>query len=154
MMEKSLNTCPRCKKNKVVNNKYGWCKLCKNEYNSEWRKKKLLEPGWREHMNKLQRGYVLRNKEKILLKQRESHSARRLLVLQHYGSACKCCGESKYEFLAIDHINGGGRKHYKEVGDLVHWIIRNKFPADFRVLCHNCNQALGFYGSCPHNNLV
>jgi hypothetical protein len=25
---------------------------------------------------------------------------------------------------------------------------------DYRVLCHNCNTALGFYGYCPHQPLA
>ena len=29
-------------------------------------------------------------------------------------------------------------------------INSNSFPPGFRVLCHNCNQALGAYGYCPH----
>jgi hypothetical protein len=32
------------------------------------------------------------------------------------------------------------------------WIIRNGFPAGFRVLCHNCNIALARYGVCPHQS--
>jgi len=24
------------------------------------------------------------------------------------------------------------------------------YPTGFRVLCHNCNQAIGLYGYCPH----
>ena len=75
-------------------------------------------------------------------------------VFEHYGKVCACCGEDKIEFLAIDHINGGGTKHRKEVGSGIHlyqWLRRNNYPEGFRVLCHNCNQALGTYGYCPHN---
>ena len=57
-----------------------------------------------------------------------------------------------YEFLAIDHINGGGNKHRKELKNdkLPGWLAKNNFPEGFRILCHNCNMALGFYGFCPH----
>lgn len=43
----------------------------------------------------------------------------------------------------------------KEIGrsSTYFWIIRNKYPKGFRVLCHNCNQAIGSYGECPHKNL-
>lgn len=33
---------------------------------------------------------------------------------------------------------------------MVEWAIKNDFPDVFQVLCHNCNQAIGYYGSCPH----
>ena len=78
---------------------------------------------------------------------------RRETVLTHYGGHCACCGEDTYEFLALDHMNGGGEKHRSEVGQgsyMIAWIINNDFPEDFRVLCHNCNQAIGYYGHCPH----
>ena len=79
----------------------------------------------------------------------------RLEVLRHYSGSeipyCKCCGESHSEFLALDHIYGGGNKHKKEVKHIYKWSKRNGYPPIFRVLCHNCNQALGAYGYCPHN---
>ena len=75
-------------------------------------------------------------------------------VINHYGGSCACCGESRYEFLAIDHINGGGKQHIKSIGDnrLAKWIKRNNYPEGFRILCHNCNMSYGLYGFCPHNN--
>ena len=78
----------------------------------------------------------------------------RMEVLIHYGGnppKCKCCGESTVEFLCIDHINGGGSKKRKALGNghMYTWI-RNNYPEDLQVLCHNCNMAKGFYGTCPH----
>jgi hypothetical protein len=72
-----------------------------------------------------------------------------------YGGSCACCGESRLEFLAIDHTNGGGNKWRKEMNfkrgrDTYRWLIKNNFPLGFRVLCHNCNVSLGHYGYCPH----
>jgi hypothetical protein len=79
--------------------------------------------------------------------------SRRARVLEHYGGHCACCGEAEYEFLAVDHIDGGGEKHRAEVGQgsrMIDWILKSGFPKGFRVLCHNCNQAIGYYGECPH----
>lgn len=70
-------------------------------------------------------------------------------TLTHYGHACACCGEAHYEFLALDHINGDG-KHQDRRKSLALWAYRNGFPDTLRILCHNCNCALGFYGFCPH----
>lgn len=80
-------------------------------------------------------------------------------VLCAYGGqqpCCACCGETRIQFLAIDHINGGGTKHRKSIGvssghKFYLWLRNNDYPPGFRVLCHNCNQAIGSYGVCPHS---
>lgn len=109
--------------------------------------------------------YKKRNKEKLKLYDKSHARKQREIVLDHYGSVCACCGESRYEFLAIDHINGGGNKHRMELGMMVkngigtggggihftRWLIKNDFPDGYRVLCHNCNSSLGHYGYCPHH---
>jgi len=76
---------------------------------------------------------------------------------------CNCCGEKSYlEFLALDHI--AGKKQMDSELELVKleyssklkglrlhkWIIKNDYPDGFQILCHNCNNAKGFYGKCPH----
>ena len=80
--------------------------------------------------------------------------AERYKVLVRYSQdppSCECCGETRLEFLAFDHVNGGGKKHLEEIGYNLHqWLKRNGYPDGFRVLYHNCNQALGHYGYCPH----
>src|SRR3989304_6254325 len=49
-----------------------------------------------------------------------SHRRRlKLNVLRHYSFGelkCACCGDGNIEFLTIDHINGGGAKHRRELG--------------------------------------
>jgi hypothetical protein len=88
---------------------------------------------------------------------RDNHRQWRLEVLEYYGGkppTCFCCGESTYEFLSVDHINGGGNKHRQELmagsRGTVRWLKREGFPDGYRVLCHNCNLSYGFYGYCPH----
>src|SRR3989304_7803960 len=79
-------------------------------------------------------------------------------VFAHYGGdppSCGCCGETHQTFLTIDHTNGGGEKHRKSLGmrggyAFLLWLRKQEFPSGYRVLCHNCNQALGAYGYCPH----
>lgn|SRR5579872_937688 len=84
---------------------------------------------------------------------------RRYRVLSHYSGGtpvCACCGESHLEFLCLDHIDGGGNSERKALGSgsmgVYRHIIRENFPPGYRVLCHNCNMALGFFGYCPHVN--
>ena len=77
----------------------------------------------------------------------------RLQAIETYGGKCKCCGEQRLQFLAIDHIDGNGTEHRKNVignQTVALWLKRNKYPQGFQVLCHNCNSAKGFYGFCPH----
>lgn len=84
----------------------------------------------------------------------------RTRVLDAYGKHCQCCGEPTFEFLAIDHIDGGGREHraflrQRGIGagaGFYRWLEVNGFPLGFQVLCHNCNMAKGFYGVCPHQS--
>ena len=79
------------------------------------------------------------------------HRALRVEVLDRYGRSCVCCGETREEFLTIDHINGGGRKHVQEIGLLYRWLKKHHWPTEgFRVLCMNCNFSRGRYGYCPH----
>lgn len=78
----------------------------------------------------------------------------RLLVLDHYGRMCRCCGEKFIEFLVIDHINNDGNIQRKKFKVDYRWIIKNKYPKDLQVLCHNCNASKSIYGYCPHNSTL
>jgi hypothetical protein len=75
-------------------------------------------------------------------------------VIQAYGGACTCCGETTPEFLAVDHIYGDGKRERGNPGDFYPRLKREGFPKDkYRLLCHNCNMARGLYGRCPHEEL-
>lgn len=81
---------------------------------------------------------------------------RRLELLERYGGKCACCGETRYQFLAIDHINGGGGKHRRtETGatNIGYYLRKQGFPEGYRVLCHNCNHAIARYTICPHTSI-
>lgn len=75
----------------------------------------------------------------------------RLKVIEAYGNKCACCEESMIEFLCIDHVNGGGGKHRKEIGNKIYrWLEKQNYPEGFQVLCWNCNSAKHFNKICPH----
>jgi hypothetical protein len=89
--------------------------------------------------------------------------ALRLEVLNHYSKGkmeCVCCGEKHMEFLSINHMNGGGNKHRKELGinqggsPFYQWLKKNNYPEGYNVMCDNCNNSLGRYGYCPHQRLI
>lgn len=102
------------------------------------------------------RNYYKIHRAKNLLRQHVYYQKLRLICLQKYSNEipfCLCCAEKHIEFLSIDHTNGGGVQHRKEIGKgsrIYIWLIKNNFPSGFQVLCHNCNMAKAFYKVCPH----
>lgn len=76
-------------------------------------------------------------------------------VLKAYGNACACCGEEEQIFLAVDHFNGGGGRHRKELGfsgsRFYQWLKERGYPKEYQLLCSNCNWAKHVTkGKCPH----
>jgi hypothetical protein len=126
----------------------------KKDYLKRWQHRN------RKSIQRKRRLYYLRNRGRILgpeVKQRNkaARDARKAEVILHYShgeNKCSCCGEKTYEFLSLDHINGGGTAHRKALGggQFFLWLHRNGFPKGYQVLCFNCNLAKGFYGQCPH----
>lgn len=100
---------------------------------------------WRE--NNLERAKEITNKAKKKYEERCKK-----LVFEHYGKECACCREGEQMFLTIDHINGGGTKHRKEIRSKISvWLFRNNFPEGFQTLCFNCNWGKHVNGGvCPH----
>ena len=101
--------------------------------------------------------YCAKHMDVVREGERRRQQERRMIVLKHYSGEtprCQCCGETIYEFLTIDHIEGGGTKHRNTGGahDIVKWLIKNNFPEGFRVLCFNCNCSRRG-GECPHKRL-
>lgn len=75
-------------------------------------------------------------------------------VFEMYGNQCVCCGETRKEFLTIDHKNGGGNQERKNGFKIYH--LRKRFleqgvSPDFQLLCMNCNFSKGIHGYCPHD---
>ena len=66
-------------------------------------------------------------------------------VMRHYSPNLKCmrCGISNIHVLSIDHIQGNGKQHRQNIGNIggfafYRWLHRNKYPLGFQVLCMNC----------------
>ena len=81
----------------------------------------------------------------------------KLEVLSHYSNGkpkCACCGWDKdMDGLSIDHKYGRkNTKHPKGMssGPLYRHIKKEVYPDEYRVLCLNCNAAIGHHGKCPH----
>lgn len=138
------------------------CKTCLAILGKKWASKN------KDYLNAYRRKWVEKNKERLfarrkelyfknhkhmLDKMRERYRGLKEQIFEAYGHACACCGETRKEFLCVDHINGGGSKDRKGNPQGVYVRIRQQgFPKDkYRLMCHNCNMSLGFYGYCPHH---
>lgn len=122
------------------------CKFCSTLFESS-RSDALRCPACRDKYLK-----EYRRREDTKERRKKSNRKIRERLFEGYGGKCVCCGESRFEFLALDHVNGGGRKERqtKSTQQIALKAIKNNFPPDYQILCHNCNQAKGWYGMCPH----
>jgi len=74
-------------------------------------------------------------------------------VFTHYGNgkcACVRCGFDDIRALSIDHINGGGNEHRRELQaarpshrgmggtDFYRWLKQHDYPEGYQTLCMNC----------------
>jgi hypothetical protein len=85
------------------------------------------------------------------------HDSGKKMVYEHYGARCNCCGESKYQFLSVDHVNNDGGEERWPNGNritgvhLYRRIISSNFPDKYQILCMNCNFGKRMNGGiCPH----
>lgn len=129
------------------------------------KRKRESQKRWRERNREKDTARKIKwardNRERFNEICRKSRNKLRKEVLEHYSKGkmvCKCCNEDAIEFLAIDHIEGGGNKHRKSISksnspntSIYQWLRKNKYPIGFQVLCHNCNMAKSLYGECPHS---
>ena len=75
-------------------------------------------------------------------------------VIEAYGGKCVCCGETEPVFLTVDHTNGGGGAHRREIGGhrkLKQWLKAAGWPQEgYRLLCMNCQFGYMHGRICPH----
>jgi hypothetical protein len=111
------------------------------------------------------RKFYQKNKEYFKAHARKQYYGYKRRCIEAYSdgkNCCACCGESIFEFLTLDHINGDGAKHREEITgkkrvprsgqELFHYFCTNNFPDKDRlqVLCWNCNCGKRTAKVCPH----
>lgn len=108
-------------------------------FGKEWAEKN------REKMNAYSKKYYVKNAEKHNAHGRENTQKLKKEVLTYYGNGemkCVLCGFDNPFALTIDHINGNGAKHRKQIGGggmkTYLWLKRNNYPEEYRTLCANC----------------
>lgn len=127
------NQCSQCGKDLPIDNEGKRCDSCITIRN-EW----YVESGYKERLA------LIRNED---FRQ----------VLEHYGTKCACCEQDGPIFLTVDHIDGNGEKHRKEIkkygSGFYRWLIDQNFPCGFQILCYNCNMGRHRNGGiCPHKS--
>lgn len=98
---------------------------------------------YREKENALAREYYHRNKDAISVKMKALRKQLRDDIFKLLGDRCSSCGFDDIRALQIDHVNGGGNRMRKDLGDVKHTksilcsIIEGS--TDYQILCANCN---------------
>ncbi len=88
--------------------------------------------------------HYLRHKERISNYGKRKRIEIKTEIITHYGNgklACVKCGFDDIRALSIDHINGSGCTHRKEIPSgtsMYLWLKRNNFPDGYQTLCMNC----------------
>ncbi len=149
------------------------CKTCRHARDKQYRKTNDISVRYKEYQHEYRLTHADRlrenkriwrekNRDVVKAKRRETHRLYRQRLWNeaiNFFGPCACCGEHRQEFLSIDHINGGGRQKRLKNEELSGWSRLIKFSTsgwpeslklEYRILCHNCNQAMGAYGYCPH----
>jgi hypothetical protein len=75
-----------------------------------------------EKVKECNRKWRSNNLDKVKIYSKRRDIKLKYLVLSFYSKGepyCICCGEKTLEFLSIDHINGGGRRHRDELKKMI-----------------------------------
>ena len=86
---------------------------------------------------------------------------RKKIVVHHYSNganACFYCGETRFELLKTDHINGDGvkgRNKGEPSGNvLFRVLIKKGFPKGYQILCRKCDTRKGNMSHTALMNLL
>jgi hypothetical protein len=78
----------------------------------------------------------------------------RVKAIMRYGGRCACCFDDEVAFLVLDHVSGGGtaKRGVDKHNETRRAAIGPFDPAEFQVLCANCNMAKERKEGCPHQS--
>ena len=109
------------------------CKLCNNETAKVYYHKNRTR--YKETRRAWAKAHWAQHRKAIV----EWRRSQRQKALAFLGNKCIHCGETDWECLQIDHIDGGGCKEFRKIGP--QGIVRKvlKGAKDYQLLCANCN---------------
>lgn len=82
---------------------------------------------------------MYKDKHKRYLNQARYRKRLRDAVLAFLGGVCVKCGFSDKRALQVDHVNGGGMKEKRSIGDSAMYLKILGNPDGYQILCANCN---------------
>ena len=94
-----------------------------------------------EHVKQWKRDH----KESVALTARKSRYKKRDEVFALLGNKCARCGFLDTRALQIDHINGGGKRERRKLGQygellkIIKYLKETDENAEYQLLCANCN---------------
>ena len=120
---------------------YGYCKTCTKVKSRITRKKHYdtTKERRREYFDQ----YQASGRRKTVVNAR--YRCLKDQVIEGYGGRCAQCEFADRRALCIDHVNGGGAlERARQLGKeqpatFLRRIIREDFPAQYQLLCANCN---------------
>jgi hypothetical protein len=145
--------CKCCNLKKPINEFRKWrntCRQCLRDSYKDYRlrsieKRRQYDKSYyyshKEYKNKKRYEYHMRDPEKYHRDNQQRTLDLKKAAFEAYGG-CRCmnCDKTDLVILTIDHINGNGIKHRKEVGpNTYRWLKKNNYPKGYQVLCFNCN---------------
>lgn len=123
-----------CKVCGVLINDLNWLPCCQRKNN------KICNICYREWHNK----NYHKNRDGVLERDKIKRKNIKLFIFNHYGNKCDIYSQTNIDLLSIDHIDGNGRQHRKEILGIdsgtafYKWVSKN-LPTNLRLLCFNCN---------------
>lgn len=141
-------------KNKLKEDPFYFIKRQRDFMNKPGNRERAREGGrkWRkEHPDRLKtysREWREKHPGRDRQLKRESLLRMKLAIISsHYSEGamrCQNCGEDNVIILTIDHKNGGGAEHRRQIGSQggSHFYARLRtqgYPEGYQVLCFNCN---------------
>lgn len=134
------------------------CKSCKSETDKIYRKANKNKIRLSKHRHYLENKdaiiakvneYIKNNRAKHNVWGTKAKNKLKTEVLIHYCNGdlkCRLCPESELGLLTIDHVDGNGAEHRREIGlvgrggyPMYQWLKKNGYPKGFQTLCFNCN---------------
>jgi len=112
------------------------CRKCNKQRSSERYQRRSQDADWREQRN---------------LRGRSKNRYYKQTVIDGYGGACECCGETEFAFLCIDHRFNDGKVDGRGYTLYIR-LINEGFPKErYALLCQNCNFARRPQGNRPYD---
>jgi hypothetical protein len=117
-----------------------------SDRNKHYDKRRAYEKAYYEKNKESRKAYARVHRERLWIEARS------------FFGPCACCGESRLEFLTLDHIHGNGKedrlKNHRDGTGILTKLRYDGWPEnakkEYRLLCFNCNCSIGIRGYCPH----